>query len=69
MALARSTEALRRAGATELLLKFDVEYSGGPCHFELPADLVKRLSELAIPVVIACFPSDETEELGARSIF
>jgi hypothetical protein len=69
LALQRSTEALRRAGATELLLKFDVEYAGGPCHFELPAELVKRLAEIAIPVVIACFPSDETEELGGRSLF
>jgi hypothetical protein len=66
MALGRSTEALRRAGATELVLKVDIEYAGA-CQFELPADLVRRLADLGIPLAIACFPKDETEELGSGS--
>jgi hypothetical protein len=69
MALARSVESLRRAGATELVLKVDVEYSG-QCQFELSPDLMRRFADLGIPVSIACFASDVTEELGGgRSVF
>jgi hypothetical protein len=69
MALGRSIEALRRSGATELQLRFEVEYAGSSCQFELPPELQRRLADLGIPLVVACFPSDETEELGSRSVF
>ncbi len=68
MALARSIEALRRCGATALVLKIDVEYKG-ECKFELPTELLRRVADLGIPLAFACFASDETEELGSKSIF
>jgi hypothetical protein len=68
MALARSIEAMRRCGATALVLKIDVEYTG-QCQFQLPTELLRRVADLGIPVAIACFASDETEELGSKSIF
>jgi hypothetical protein len=67
-ALGRSVEALRRAGATDLTLRLDVEYEG-PAQFEIPADLIRRLGELGLPVVIGVFAKDETQDLGARGGF
>lgn len=68
-ALARSVEALRRCGATDLRLRFEVEYAGGDCHFELPSELIRRFGELGIPLAVACFPTEQTEELGDRDDF
>jgi hypothetical protein len=69
MALGRSIEALKRCGATALVLKIDVEYAG-QCQFELPSDLLKKVADLGIPLSFACFASDETEELTrARTKF
>jgi hypothetical protein len=67
MALARSLEAFRRAGATDLKVRIEIEYAGH-CQFELPAELLRRLADLAIPVVVSAFPTDETEDLASRSL-
>jgi hypothetical protein len=64
-ALARSLESLRRAGATELKLRFDVEYAG-PCVLDMPADLLRKFGDLGLPLVISCFEAQETEELSQR---
>ena len=68
MALGRSLEALRRAGVTEFRIRFDVEYAG-QCQFELPAELIKRLAELGLPVVVSAFPTEHTEDIASRSAF
>jgi hypothetical protein len=64
-ALGRSLEALRRSGATDLRLKFDVEYAG-PCAFDFSADLLRRLGDLGLPLHISCFEAQETEEMSQR---
>ena len=64
-ALARSLESLRRAGATDLKLRLDVEYAG-PCVLDLPAELLKKFGDLGLPLVISCFEAQETEELSQR---
>ena len=66
-ALARSLESLRRAGATELSLRFDIEYAG-TCALHLPPDLLKKLGDLGLPLVITCFEAQETEELSQRGM-
>lgn len=64
-ALARSLEALRRSGATEIRLRFDIEYHG-QAVFDLPPELLKKLGDLGLPLHISCFEAQETEELSQR---
>jgi hypothetical protein len=64
-ALARSLEALRRAGATDLRLRFDVEYAGA-CVLDLPSELLRKLGDLGLPLTISCYETQETEELAGR---
>ena len=64
-ALARSLDALRRAGATELALRFDVEYAGA-CVIDLPPELLRKIGELGLPLAISCYEAQETEELSQR---
>jgi hypothetical protein len=64
-ALARSLESLRRAGATDLRLRFDVEYAG-PCAFDFSSELLRRLGDLGLPIYISCFEAQETEEMSQR---
>lgn len=64
-ALARSLESLRRAGATDLKVRFDIEYAG-PCVIDVPAALLEKLGELGLPLVIHCFEAQETEEMSQR---
>lgn len=64
-ALARSLESLRRAGATDLRIRFDIEYAG-PCVVDVPAALLEKLGTLGLPLVIHCFEAQETEEMSQR---
>ena len=65
-ALGRSVEALRRAGATDLRLRFDIEYAGA-CVLDLSSDLLRKLGDLGLPLTISCFETHETEEMTSRS--
>ena len=67
-ALGRSIESLRRAGAVEIMLRFDVEFAGA-CSFQFSPELLKKLNELAVPLVISCFETDVTEEMTRRGAF
>lgn len=64
-ALARSLEALRRAGATDLKIRVDIEYAG-PCVIDFPAELLRKLGDLGLPLVMSCYEAQETEELSQR---
>jgi hypothetical protein len=64
-ALSRSLEALKRSGATELRLRFDIEFAG-QCVLDFPSDLLKKLGDLGLPLHISCFEAQETEEMSQR---
>ncbi len=64
-ALGRSLEALRRSGATDLRLRFDIEFAG-QCVFELSPELLKKLGELGLTLHVSCFEAQETEEMSQR---
>jgi hypothetical protein len=66
-ALGRSLEALRRSGATDLRLRFDIEFAG-QCVFELSPELLKKLGELGLTLHVSCFEAQETEELSQRGV-
>jgi len=66
-ALARSLDALRRAGATSMELRFDVEYSGQHV-LEMPIELLRKLGDLGLPLSIHTFDAQETEELSKRGM-
>lgn len=66
-ALARSIEALRRAGATDLAFRFDVEFAG-QCILDFPPELLRKIGDLGLPLTISCYEAQETEELSQRGL-
>lgn len=66
-ALARSLDALRRAGATDMELRFDVEVSGANV-LEMPAELLRKLGDLGLSLSIHTFDAQETEEMSKRGL-
>ena len=57
--LRKNIKLFRDAGATMIVLHFDVAYEG-QCNIEISPDLLSKLAELGIPVTISCFEDNQS---------